>query len=133
LLVAAAVSTDIVLKLVVDRPRPPNPIVDTGLGSFPSGHVIHAVVIFGLVPILLWAVTRSRAYLMFGFTIFGAAVVSVAMSRIALGAHWPSDVVASIFIGASLLLGAQFLIRSGWSADRCETLGLHSGHPADEH
>jgi undecaprenyl-diphosphatase len=132
LLVAAAVSTDIVLKLVVDRPRPPNPIVDTGLGSFPSGHVIHAVVIFGLVPILLWAVTRSRAYLMFGFTIFGAAVVSVAVSRIALGAHWPSDVVASIFIGASLLLGAQFLIRSAWSADRCETLGLHSGHPADE-
>ena len=132
LLVAAAVSTDILLKLVVDRPRPPNPIVDTGLGSFPSGHVIHAVVIFGLVPILLWALTRSRAYLMLGFTIFGVAVGSVAASRIALGAHWPSDVVASLFIGTSLLLGAQLLIRSVWSADRCETLGLHRGHAANE-
>ncbi len=42
LLVISAVAVDIVLKLVVDRPRPLDPVVDTGLGSFPSGHVIHA-------------------------------------------------------------------------------------------
>ena len=128
LLVASAVTVDIVLKLAVDRPRPLNPVVDTGLGSFPSGHVIHAVVIFGLVPILLWALTRRRAYLVAGFAIFGVAVGSVATSRVALGAHWPSDVIASLFIGASLLLGAQFVIRSVWAADRCEALGHHTDH-----
>lgn len=128
LLVASATVVDIVLKLVVDRPRPSNPVVGTGLGSFPSGHVIHAVVIFGLVPILLWALTNSRVYLSIGFGVFGVAVSSVAVSRVALGAHWPSDVVASFFIGASLLLGAQFLIRSVWAADRCKMLGLHGGH-----
>jgi membrane-associated phospholipid phosphatase len=125
LLVGSAVAVDIVLKLLVDRSRPFNPVVDTGLGSFPSGHVIHAVVIFGLLPILLWAVTKSRAYLLSGFAIFGMAVGSVAASRIALGAHWPSDVVASLLIGASLLLGAQFLIRSAWAVDRCDALGYH--------
>lgn len=128
LLVTSAVAADIVLKLIVDRPRPPNPLVDTGLGSFPSGHVIHAVVIFGLVPILLWAVTNSATYLKFGFAVFGVVVVSVAVSRVALGAHWPSDVVASFFIGASLLLVAQFVIRSTWAADRCSKLGLHPDH-----
>jgi len=128
LLVASAVTVDILLKLVVDRSRPLDPVVDTGLGSFPSGHVIHAVVIFGLLPILLWAVTQSRAYLVAGFAIFGVSVVAVAASRVALGAHWPSDVIASFFIGASLLLGAQFLIRSVWAADRCEAHGHHMGH-----
>lgn len=127
LLVASAVTVDILLKLVVDRPRPPNPVVGTGLGSFPSGHVIHAVVIFGLLPILLWAFTKSRAYLVGGFAVFGIAVISVAASRIALGAHWPSDVVASFLIGASLLLGAQFLIRSAWAVDRCGAHGCHKG------
>jgi membrane-associated phospholipid phosphatase len=124
-LVASAVVADVVLKVIVDRPRPLNPVVDTGLGSFPSGHVIHAVVIFGLVPLLLWAVTKSRSYLLFGFAVFGVAVSSVAVSRVALGAHWPSDVIASFFIGASLLLGAQFLIKSVWAADRCVALGHH--------
>jgi membrane-associated phospholipid phosphatase len=128
LLVASAVTVDILLKLAVDRSRPLDPVVDTGLGSFPSGHVIHAVVIFGLLPILLWAVTQSRVYLIAGFAVFGVAVVAVAVSRVALGAHWPSDVIASLFIGASLLLGAQFLIRSVWAADRCEGHGHHMGH-----
>jgi undecaprenyl-diphosphatase len=128
LLVASALAVDIVLKLVVDRPRPLDPVVGTGLGSFPSGHVIHAVVIFGLLPILVWAVTKSRAYLVAGFAVFGVAVVSMPASRIALGAHWPSDVVASFLIGASLLLGAQFLIRSAWAADRCDARGYHKGH-----
>jgi undecaprenyl-diphosphatase len=100
-------------------------VVETGLGSFPSGHVIHAVVIFGLLPILLWAVTKSRGYLVFGFAVFGVSVLAVAVSRVSLGAHWPSDVVASLLIGASLLLGAQFLIKSVWAADRCEVRGHH--------
>ena len=65
---------------------------------------------------------------MAGFVVFSVAVTSVAVSRVALGAHWPSDVVASFFIGASLLLLAQFLIRSSWAADRCGALGLHLDH-----
>ena len=128
LLVASATATDIVLKLIVVRPRPTTPVVATELSSFPSGHVIHVVVMFGLIPILLWAVTNSRTYLRVGFAVFGVAVMSVVVSRVALGVHWPSDVVASFFIGASLLLGAQCLIRSTRAADRCKTLGHHRDH-----
>jgi undecaprenyl-diphosphatase len=124
-LIAAALTADIVLKLVVDRARPPNPAVDTALGSFPSGHVIHAVVIFGLVPFLLWILTNRRLFLRTGFAVFTIVVVSVAVSRVRLGAHWPSDVIASFFIGASLLLAAEQLLTSAWATDRCATHGHH--------
>ncbi len=131
-LIAAALTSDIVLKLIVDRTRPPNPAVNTALGSFPSGHVIHAVVIFGLVPMLLWALTNRRIYLRLGFVIFTVVVAAVAISRVRLGAHWPSDVVTSFLIGASLLLAAEQLITSIWATDRCASLGHHRPHPSDQ-
>ena len=124
-LVTAALTVDILLKVVVDRPRPPNPAVDTELGSFPSGHVIHAVVIFGLVPFLLWILTNRSGLLRLGFVVFAVVVLSVAVSRVRLGAHWPSDVIASLFIGASLLLGAEQLLTSTWATERCALLGHH--------
>ena len=124
-LVATALTVDIVLKLVVDRTRPSGSVVDTALGSFPSGHVIHAVVIFGLVPMLLWALTNRRSLLRLGFAVFTVVVVAVAVSRVRLGAHWPSDVIASFFIGASLLLGAERLLTSRWAGERCALLGHH--------
>jgi undecaprenyl-diphosphatase len=132
ILIVAALTTDIVLKLVVDRTRPPSPAVDTALGSFPSGHVIHAVVIFGLVPFLLWAVTNRPVFLRFGFALFAVVVVSVAVSRVRLGAHWPSDVITSFLIGASLLLVAEQILTSRWAIDRCASLGHHPAHPSRE-
>ena len=124
-LLAGALTVDIVLKVVVDRPRPSNPAVDTALDSFPSGHVLQAVVIFGLVPFLLWALTERRSFLRFGFAVFVVVVVSVAVRRVRLGAHWPSDVIVSFFIGASLLIGAEQLLTSTWATDRCASLGYH--------
>ncbi len=124
-LIAAAFTIDIVLKVVVDRTRPPDPAVGTGLGSFPSGHVIHAVVLFGLIPLLLWAFTNRRVYLRLGFALFVVVVGSVAISRVRLGAHWPSDVVTSVLIGLSLLLVAERMLTATWATNRCASLGHH--------
>jgi undecaprenyl-diphosphatase len=128
-LVIAAQLTDVVLKIIVDRPRPPNTAVDTQLGSFPSGHVIYAVVIFGLVPFLVWLLTNSRALLRLGFVVFAVVVVSVAWSRLRLGAHWPSDMIVSFFIGALLLLAAEQMLTSNWATGRCSSLGHHPSDP----
>jgi len=124
-LIGAAFTADLVLKVVVDRTRPPDPAVSTQLGSFPSGHVIHAVVIFGLVPLLVWILTNRSVFLRLGFVAFAVVVTLVALSRVRLGAHWPSDVITSFFIGSSLLLAAEQVITSAWAADRCSILGHH--------
>jgi undecaprenyl-diphosphatase len=125
-LIAAAFTVDLVLKVLVDRTRPPDPAVSTQLGSFPSGHVIHAVVIFGMVPLLLWILTNRTVFLRLGFVLFAIVVTLVAVSRVRLGAHWPSDVITSLFIGSSLLLAAEQVITSAWAADRCSATGQHA-------
>ena len=71
--------------------------------SFPSGHTLHAVsftaVAIAAYPLLAWALVP--------FT------VSVAVSRVVLGVHYPSDVVAAAGIGGGLaagVLGAWALV-----------------------
>ncbi|MFV2000149.1 MAG: phosphatase PAP2 family protein [Acidimicrobiia bacterium] len=130
-LVGSAVVVDIGLKLIVDRSRPSDPVVSTALGSFPSGHVIHAVVLFGLVPFVLWAFTGRKMILQAGFVVFTLVVLGVPLSRVALGAHWPSDVIVSLLIGASLLLGAEQMLTSSWASSRCSTLALHTQDSPD--
>lgn len=126
-LVSMGVASDLLLKLIVDRPRPTGAVIGTSLGSFPSGHAIHAVIILGIVPFLLWAHTGNKAFLRVGAVMFAVGVPAVALSRVRLGAHWPSDVVASFFIGVTLLVATEQLLTSAWAARRCELLGLHQG------
>ncbi|MFV2000151.1 MAG: phosphatase PAP2 family protein [Acidimicrobiia bacterium] len=59
------------------------------------------------------------------------ARLGVALSRVALGAHWPPDVIVSPLIGASWLLGAEQMLTSSWVSSRCSTLGLHRRHSYD--
>jgi undecaprenyl-diphosphatase len=123
--VVAAISVDLTLKVIVDRDRPVDILVGTNLGSFPSGHVIIAVVVLGLLVPALWVATTNRAvfWASVGFLVLGVSLVGV--SRVNLGAHWPSDVVASVLIGAAVLLLAEYLLASEWACRRCGGCGLH--------
>ncbi len=122
-IVGVGIGVDVLVKLVVDRARPDDPLVGTSLGSFPSGHVVQSVMLLGLLPPILWILTRRRWAFWGGAALLLTGVPAVALSRIALGAHWPSDVIASFFIGAGLLLGGEYFIGSGWGTQHC------SGHP----
>ncbi len=105
-LVSSAIVVDLSMKLLVDRPRPPEPLVGTALGSFPSGHVLMSVAVFGLLPPTLDALSRSVLLFWASAVAAVTAILVVAYSRVYLGAHWPTDVVASILIGSGLLLVA---------------------------
>jgi len=89
-----------VVKLLVSRPRPPVEHLQSVSGSsFPSGHATQASAFwFSLVlaahtaraaPLL----TRSLA------AVAGLLVVAVALSRVYLGVHYPSDVIAGVLLG----------------------------------
>jgi len=98
-----AMALNTFLKLLFARPRPqlfPPLVVETDYG-FPSGHALAAVVLYGLLAVLLW---RRRHY---GWALFaGGWVCAVAVSRVYLGVHYPSDVLASLALGGVWLFMA---------------------------
>ena len=99
LLVVAAVGAEILdqlLKLLFHRERPgsffgyPQP----ASFSFPSGHAISACVFYGVVAALITARIESRLGKALVWTAAALLAVLVGLSRIYLGVHYPSDVVA---------------------------------------
>jgi len=77
--------------------------------AFPSGHSITAMLLYGVLGFLLWRGLRVRWRRMLAVAICAVLVLAIGLSRIYLGVHWPTDVVASILLGGvwlSLLAGA---------------------------
>lgn len=68
--------------------------------SFPSGHTMHAV----SFSIILLSYYPEWAVLVLPFTLL------VALSRLVLGLHYPSDVLIGIAIGATLSIGSLFIM-----------------------
>lgn len=97
------------LKAWIDRPRPPS-LVETTAASFPSGHAIAtAVTAFGLVAAFL---PRGRRRL--HWTIAATIVASsMAWSRTYLGAHWATDTIAGMCIGAGVAILSETAFEEG--------------------
>jgi membrane-associated phospholipid phosphatase len=94
-----------ILKLTVHRPRPDislRLVAETGF-SFPSGHVLTTTVIYGLTAYFLFRFTKS--YVGKLLIVLGAVIliVLVATSRVYFGVHYPTDVVASMYVGGVVL------------------------------
>jgi undecaprenyl-diphosphatase len=86
--------------------------------SYPSGHVLEALTILGFVAMRLWRSAAALA-LRVGVAVLAAVeVVIVAIARVALGAHYPTDVLAGV-LGALGALGLYaWFTRPGSWADK---------------
>jgi len=108
-LVALAIYEPLVgiVKELYGRERPPDPTVAvTGL-SFPSGHAtVGAAVAIGLVMVVVPAGPRQRYY----EVLAGGFAFLMAGSRVYLDAHWLSDVVAGVALGASVMIGVGAVV-----------------------
>jgi len=118
--IGVAVSTT-VLKALFDRPAP----VDWAAGdlsgeSFPSGHMAQAVAVWGIIAIIV-AMDRPRRT---GQILAAGGVLMIAaaaVSRLVLGAHWLTDVIAGTALGVfwlALAAALAFWIRPGEPAER---------------
>ncbi len=99
-------------KEVVARDRPPEAIrlVQAHGWSFPSGHAAAAALAFTVLALCVTAVTRHRAVRVLGWLIAGLAIAATAFSRVELGVHWTTDVIASlVFTGVWLAAIAVLL------------------------
>lgn len=106
-LIAAAIAGGIVLstllKLGFDRPRPE--LVPHGMvvytHSFPSSHSMMSATTYLTMGALLARVQPRRRQKIFTFTVALLLTILVGMSRVYLGVHWPTDVLAGWAAGAT--------------------------------
>lgn len=108
-----------VLKAGFDRPRPdlvPH-ITSVYTASFPSGHAMLSAVVYLSIGVLLMRLESRRALRLYIMSIAVFLTFMVGASRVYLGVHWPSDVLAGWVAGASWALfcwiAAGFLQRRG--------------------
>ena len=112
IVVAAALTVGV--KLLVERARP-GPVdrlgpVDTSC-SFPSGHTLTSTVLLGIVLLLLVPMVRSRGRRVAAAACATALALSIGLSRVYLGYHWASDVIASWLLAVAVLAVMQITVR----------------------
>ena len=105
-----------VLKALFDRPRPDfEAVARVFTASFPSGHATVSAVVFLTVGVMLAEVATNRRLkaLYIGGAIFLTIVVGI--TRIYLGVHYPTDVLAGWLIGSAWAIicwaGAELLLK----------------------
>jgi undecaprenyl-diphosphatase len=102
-----------VLKYLIDRPRPELAAADafTFTSSFPSGHSMMSAVIYLTLAALIARLMEKRRLKLYALGIAVALTFLVGASRIYLGVHWPSDVLAGWSAGAAWALLCWLIAR----------------------
>lgn len=74
--------------------------------SYPSGHVVRAVVAYGLIAFVVRRLSPSPVARALAFPVAAVVILLVAFDRLYLDVHWESDVLGGLLLGAIALLGA---------------------------
>jgi len=94
-------------------------VAASGLHSFPSGHTVVVITVHGLLAFLWWRASRSWPEKLVIMLLTFLWISLIVGSRLVLGAHWPSDVIAGIIMGV-LWLAAVII-----ALVRAEAIGKH--------
>jgi len=91
------------LKAIFARPRPDvvAHLVQVDTSSFPSGHAMNSAVVYLTLGVLLASTRKSHAVRIYLIAIAIALTLAVGCSRVYLGVHWPSDVIAGWIVGGA--------------------------------
>ena len=115
----AAEGLEILYKYNLHHPGPPfalahadgpsltNLLGHPGLGnSFPSGHMVRAVVVYGLLAFVVRRLAPSRLARLLALPVAILIVVALAFDRLYLDVHWESDVIGGVLLGGIALVAA---------------------------
>ena len=110
---AASEALVFVLKILVHKPRPLNPLITPeDPYSFPSGHSNIAVVLYGMIAFFLFKHFSGHPVAQLCIVVSAVALaLLIGSSRIALQVHFPEDVLAGFSIGIVFLGVAIWLLQ----------------------
>ncbi len=101
------------LKNIVQRPRPVQYMIIKQNGySFPSGHSMISVAFYGLIIYLLWKNMKNKKYKYITCTILTIITILIGFSRIYLGVHYTSDVLAGGLLSIAYLILYTSIIKT---------------------
>jgi membrane-associated phospholipid phosphatase len=125
-----AVALEVLYKELLFHPGPPRSIshsdgpsvtdVLDGAGlhnSFPSGHMVRTVVVYGLLAFVIRRLARSRVVRALAVPVGIAIIVLMAFDRIYLDVHWESDVIGGLLLGGIALVSATVWLDRPRKAD----------------
>ena len=102
-----------------DRVRPDliaGGVAAPSLHSFPSGHAVQAVAIYGLLTYLWLRRSQSVPEWLVGIAVWVALFAMVGLARLRMGVHWPSDVIVGAVIGMAWLVALLVALRRAEAA-----------------
>jgi membrane-associated phospholipid phosphatase len=108
------VSVFLLATLVIDRPRPDVPRLDVSppTSSYPSGHTAATIALYVALAIVVSSLTANRSARVLAWTLAFLLPIAVGLSRLYRGMHHPTDVLASVVLGAGALAIALLAART---------------------
>jgi undecaprenyl-diphosphatase len=96
------------MKLAIARPRPDPTLIEVmrsyNHNSFPSGHVEFFVTFFGFLFFLSYVLLKHSPLRRAALIVLALLIVLIGVSRVYMGAHWPSDTVGAYLSGGVWLM-----------------------------
>ncbi|AZG45588.1 phosphatase PAP2 family protein [Gordonia insulae] len=99
------------LKHLFARPRPPtvDRLLDIDTYSFPSGHAMMSTIVFGLLAVAAFRLSAWVRAHPIVLLLAPAGAIAIGCTRVYLGVHWTTDVLAGWLIGAVWVAGCAWL------------------------
>ncbi len=100
-----ATGLNLLLKNILQRPRPTEyRLIDESGYSFPSGHSMVSMAFYGYIIYLIYKYVKNKYLKWSLITTLSILIVSIGISRIYLGVHYTSDVLAGFLVAISYLV-----------------------------
>lgn len=111
-----------ILKLIYARSRPDivAHLVGTHSASFPSGHAMNSAVVYLTLAVLISRTAQDRRVSAYLIAAAIGMTLSIGFSRVYLGVHWPTDVVAGWCVGGVWAMICSLVAKSLQSSKQIE-------------
>ena len=104
IILAGNILSAYILKSTIQKSRPLGGIVEETLFSFPSAHAVLSAAFYGFLIYLIFQSGKNRSFKFFGSAGLLILIILIGFSRLYLGVHYLSDVMAGYLLGGLWLL-----------------------------